>query len=277
MQRTPAPGPAQVFGRTTSGCIAGAAELPTRGQGFVRRRPWRPTGFGHPDLVAYVERLGEAVKRAGLGTLQVGDMSLPRGGLFMRDHVSHQTGLDVDIAYKTLMAPGELHPVGAAGPAFISARDARHIEALLRLAAADPRVDRIFVGARIKQLLCGTAVSDRAFLDVLRPWLGHEKHFHVRLKCPADSPDCRPNEPVTTIADSCEAVSHWWRTNKVPLAYARWRTAERTSYARELPLTCQALPEPVRMTARISAALTTRRVAKAPNRALLSPPPPSPR
>jgi penicillin-insensitive murein endopeptidase len=176
-------------------------------------------------------------------------MSLPRGGAFGQGHTSHQSGLDVDIAYKTLadhleathleVLQSPLVPTG------ISSRGSRRLEALLRLAAADERVDRIFVGAGIKQQLCRTATGDRSFLDVLRPWMGHEHHFHVRLKCPVDSPDCRPNVPVTAIPDDCESLSRWWKRPVVLAAFAVWRASERDSYARELPDACRVLPEPV--------------------------------
>lgn len=249
----PSPGPAQVHGTTTCGCLAGAVALPARGVGYIRRRPWRRTGFGHPDLVAYVERLGEAVRHAGLRALVIGDMSLPRGGAYVQGHTSHQSGLDVDIAYQGFaafreVAAGETPNLPLAGAALTS-RESRRLEALLRLAAADEHVDRIFVGAGIKQRLCRTASGDRSFLDVLRPWLGHEQHFHVRLKCPKDSPDCRPNEPVTSIPDSCEALSTWRQGANMQAAFAAWRAAERTGYARNLPDACRGLAAPTRNTA----------------------------
>lgn len=248
-QREPAPGPARVYGRTTSGCIAGAAALPVRGEGFVRRRPWRPTGFGHPDTIEYVQHLGEITRQAGLGVLLVGDMSLPRGGAYLHGHTSHQTGLDVDIAYKTLAYPaGAQFAAGirlASTSAPVPRRSLRRLEALLRLAAADEHVDRIFVSARIKHFLCRSTAGDRSFLDVLRPWLGHEMHFHVRLKCPADSPNCRPNEPVVSIPDDCRALSSWWKMSRVPAAFAQWRSSERASYVRDLPDACHTLAEPV--------------------------------
>jgi len=258
-QRTPTQGPAKVYGRTTSGCLAGAVALPARGEGFIRRRPGRRTGFGHPDLIEYLRRLGDANARSGMGDLVIGDMSLPRGGAFVHGHFSHQTGLDVDIAFKTLrdhVTP----PSGAAehGPVEaqeIRPRDQQRIESLLRMAAADEHVDRIFVGAKIKRLLCRTAVGDRRFLDVLRPWLGHQEHFHVRLKCPVDSPDCRPNEPMLSIPDDCAALSHWWRSPGLPAAYAQWRESESAAYARDLPDACRSLPERGR-----NAILTTARL-----------------
>jgi penicillin-insensitive murein endopeptidase len=268
--QTPSPGPARVYGTTTSGCLAGAVALPARGEGFVRRRPWRRTGYGHPALVDYVERLGVTSRHAGLGALVIGDMSLPRGGIYVRGHASHQTGLDVDIAYKTLAAPIEVAadedkrvPLPAAA---LAPRGAKRLEALLRLAAADEHVDRIFVAAGIKQRLCRTAVGDRTFLDVLRPWLGHEEHFHVRLKCPEDSPDCRPNEPVTAIPDGCEELSRWRPGVNMQAAFAAWRTNERMSYARNLPDACGGLVAPTRRRAMAKATPVERREATASDR-----------
>ena len=248
-QQEPTPGPPHVYGRTTCGCIAGAVRLPARGEGFVRGRPGRRTGFGHPDLVRFVERLGESVHRAGLGDLVIGDMSLPRGGAYVGGHASHQTGLDVDIAYRAFADRGGVRSVAdwprSSMPAPpLRLRDLRRIEALLRLAAADEHVDRIFVGAGIKQLLCRTAIGDRAFLAVLRPWMGHQQHFHVRLKCPDGSPDCRPNEPVVAIPDDCEALSRWWKHANVAAAFADWRSSERATYLRDLPGACHDLAQP---------------------------------
>jgi penicillin-insensitive murein endopeptidase len=258
-QQQPIPGPPRVYGRTTCGCIVGAVPLPPQGEGFVRRRPWRRTGFGHPELVQFVERLGEASRRAGLRDLMIGDMSLPRGGAYGEGHASHQTGLDVDIAYRAFADRVEERSLAVWQPSSVPAptrpRDLRRIEALLRLAAADEHVDRIFVGARIKQLLCRSAVGDHSFLDVLRPWLGHERHFHVRLKCPVDSPDCRPNERVTSIPDDCESLFRWWKSAKVTMAFAAWRASERAAHLRDLPGVCRALAEPAGTLAQMPATL----------------------
>ena len=242
MQRSPVLGPPRIFGRTTSGCIAGAVPLSAQGDGFIRRRPWRPTNYGHPSLVDYIEHLGERARRSGLGPILVGDLSLPRGGAFMHGHFSHQTGLDVDIAYKTFISRSSRVP--PTGPMSRPPKELRRMERILRLAAADPRVDRIFVGAGIKALLCRT-VTDKSFLDLLRPWWGHEKHFHVRLRCPADSPECRPNPLATEIPDDCRSLATWWRSPRVQPALSRWRASDRASYDQALPKTCQTLPDPV--------------------------------
>ena len=56
--------------------------------------------------------------------------------------------------------------------------------AVVRLAAQDPRVERIFVNAAIKKAICRDAGGDRSWLAKVRPMYGHDYHFHVRLACP---------------------------------------------------------------------------------------------
>ena len=58
----------------------------------------RNRNWGHPELVALLERLAAKVhKDAGWPGLLVGDMSQPRGGPMLTGHASHQVGLDADI------------------------------------------------------------------------------------------------------------------------------------------------------------------------------------
>jgi len=44
----------------------------------------------------------------------------------------------------------------------------------------------------------------------VRAWYGHADHIHVRLTCPADSPDCRAQPPVPS-GDGCDkSLNHWF-------------------------------------------------------------------
>ena len=95
--RTPSAGPARVIGGPAGGCIAGAQRLPTDGPGFQAIRVSRNRHFGHPDTVAFIERLGKRAAASGLTPFYVGDMSQPRGGPMAFGHGSHQNGLDVVI------------------------------------------------------------------------------------------------------------------------------------------------------------------------------------
>jgi len=136
--------------------------------------------------------------------LYVGDMSQPRGGPMRTGHVSHQSGLDVDI----WMLPARdlsLSVQDRENLSSISVRSQRgawisdnwtedHAQ-VLRLAASDPRVERILVTTGVKVWLCRNETGNRDYLNRIRPANGHHYHFHVRLACPAGSRDCKEQEP----------------------------------------------------------------------------------
>ena len=51
-------------------------------------------------------------------------------------------------------------------------------------------MQRIFVNAAIKKALCREAKGDRSWLSKIRPWWGHDYHFHIRITCPPGSSEC---------------------------------------------------------------------------------------
>jgi penicillin-insensitive murein endopeptidase len=71
-------------------------------------------------------------------------------------------------------------------------------------------VQRIFVAPGIKKELCATAGNDRDWLRKIRPYYGHNYHFHVRLACPSGAP-CRSQSPPPP-GDGCGAQLDWWYT-----------------------------------------------------------------
>src|SRR5205807_1315716 len=75
---------------------------------------------------------------------------------------------------------------------------------LLEAFARSPEVERIFVNPAIKRALCREAGADRAWLERIRPWWGHNYHFHVRLACPRGEPECR-NQAPPPPGDGCGA------------------------------------------------------------------------
>jgi penicillin-insensitive murein DD-endopeptidase len=224
---TPTPGPSLAIGSAARGCLAGAATLPSDGPGYEAIRLSRNRFFGHPNTVSYVERLGRRAATSGLPAFYVGDMAQPRGGPLPYGHASHQTGIDVDIWFTFAAGP----PLGAAARETVSLpsmllpswrsvdpkRFGQRQIALLRLAAADPGVDRIFVNPVIKETLCRVLPArDHAWLGRLRPWWEHDDHFHVRLSCPADSPDCT-RQAAVPAGDGCDAIlASWVRDQRSP-------------------------------------------------------------
>jgi len=226
---TPTLGPPQAIGGPADGCLAGGIPLPADGPGFEVIHLSRHRYFGHPATVAFVERLGRRAAASGLPPFYVGDMAQPRGGPLPYGHASHQSGIDVDI-WLDLDTQANLPKAkreDMALPSMLLADgrtldpkrfDARQVE-LLRWAATDPAVDRIFVNWAIKRALCdgadGAGDGDRGWLRRLRPWYGHDDHFHVRLSCPPGSTECSAQAPLPPGL-GCDATLDWWARQPPP-------------------------------------------------------------
>ena len=95
---SPASGPSRAIGTYAKGCIAGATALPADDPNWQVMRPSRNRAWGHPVLIAFLERLSvTAAAAAQWPGLLVGDIGQPRGGPMVTGHASHQIGLDADI------------------------------------------------------------------------------------------------------------------------------------------------------------------------------------
>ncbi len=214
------PRPIGAYGR---GCLSGAEALPVDGPAWQVMRLERNRNWGHPSLVAFLERLAAAAPGLGWNGLLVGDMSQPRGGPMASGHASHQIGLDADIWLTPMpdhrLTREERRDLSAVSmltgdslsvdPSLWSESRAR----LIRQAAKDPAVTRIFVHPGIKKTLCDWAGPDRAWLSKVRPWWGHTYHFHVRLACPPGETACRgQDKPVA--GDGCGKELAWWFTEE---------------------------------------------------------------
>jgi penicillin-insensitive murein endopeptidase len=238
--RTPAPGPARAIGGYSAGCIQGAVALPLVGDGFRVVHPERQRVFGHPTLIALLRQLGEELLRLRLAPLAVGDLSQARGGPAPSGHASHQTGLDVDVWF---VAPAGNQTVSMVDEARAqpSPRFTAAMARLLELTASDARVDRVFVNPVLKRAMCARAVAAHEWLRKLRPWWGHDDHFHVRLACPADSPACAAQAPLPP-GDGCDALAWWFDTHA-----QEERARKHQSYSAQvgaspaLPAECRAL------------------------------------
>ncbi|MCB1368709.1 MAG: penicillin-insensitive murein endopeptidase [Rhodobacteraceae bacterium] len=214
----------KVIGYYSAGCVAGAEELPETGPTWQAMRLSRNRNWGHPDLISFLKRLSVEATRHGWAGLYIGDLGQPRGGPTTSGHASHQNGLDADI---WMLPPKRLNLSRAERESLssISVRtnDQRNINsnwtpahmAIIRAAAKDDAVDRIFVAAAVKIEMCKRAGNDRDWLQKVRPLYGHNYHFHVRLKCPRGSPKCKKQTPVTKISkgDGCDKSLEWWVTD----------------------------------------------------------------
>ena len=174
----PVPGSAQSIGSFSNGCIVGADTLPIQSEHYQVMRTDQRRYFGHPDLVMFIQRLSSQVSNLGMGTVLIGDMGMPAGGRFNGGHASHQTGLDVDIFLQLpktrwtsaqLLRPQALDLVSRDGKHVVPTLWKPEIFSLIKLAAQDKDVTRIFVNPAIKQQLCLDAGTDRMYDYVVLP------------------------------------------------------------------------------------------------------------
>mgnify|MGYP001809584888 CR=1 FL=1 len=213
----PSIGPSQSIGGYAAGCLAGGVALTPEGTGYQVIRLSRVRNYGHPALVSFLQDFGRRVDQQGLGTALVGDMGQPRGGPLPYGHASHQSGLDADIWLRLDLPPmnrgareslSEIKYVDYGSMTVVPAWGERQA-ALIRTAATDPRVARIFVNPAIKRELCTSAGADRGWLRKVRPWNGHDGHMHIRLSCPAGSPECQ-EQAALPDGDGCgEDLAGW--------------------------------------------------------------------
>jgi penicillin-insensitive murein endopeptidase len=217
--KAPAPLAARSIGAYSRGCLAGAVALPVNGATWQVMRLSRNRNWGHPRLVAFLERFADKGRSVGWPGLLVGDLSQPRGGPMITGHASHQIGLDADIWFLPMPAKElsrtERETISAVSMVNMKTREIDASAwtatrmALVRQAALDQDVARIFVNPAIKKVMCDTAKGDRAWLGKVRPWYGHNYHFHVRLACPAGAADCKDQASVAD-GDGCGADLAWW-------------------------------------------------------------------
>jgi len=242
---TAAPLEARSIGYYTHGCLAGGVALPVNGETWQVMRVSRNRNWGHPNLIALIERLAAKAPSFGWHGLLIGDMAQPRGGPMYDGHWSHQVGLDVDI----WLTPMPDHPISlqereemmATNVVAIDWKDVdpkvwsqKYVD-LLKAAAEEPEVERVLVNPAIKKAVCRDVKGDRDWLNKIRPFWGHNWHFHVRIRCPKDSPGCKA-QPAPPPGDGCGKPLHWW------LARAR---APKTGGKRK-PLLMSALPKACR-------------------------------
>jgi penicillin-insensitive murein endopeptidase len=217
----PAPLQARSIGGYARGCVAGAAAIPINGETWQVMRLSRNRNWGHPQLIGFLQRFAARVPSInGWPGLLMGDISQPRGGPMLTGHASHQIGLDADIWLTPMpnrtLSRQEREEMSATN---VVREDWLDIDpsvwtpqhtAIIRAAAQERSVARIFVNPAIKKALCREAGEDRSWLTKVRPMFGHNYHFHIRLACPAGDANCSDQDPPPG-GDGCGAeLSRWF-------------------------------------------------------------------
>ncbi|NDD92139.1 penicillin-insensitive murein endopeptidase [bacterium] len=251
--KSPAQGQAESIGTPSAGCLRGAAALKDQGEGYKLVRPSRGRYFGHPRLIEAVEQAAETLAKQKKPPLLIADLGLPRGGPTLSAHSSHQTGLDVDIWYlrykpwknrknvrkaerEKLQATPMVDPKNLkALPAF-----GKEERAVLQLFAENPEVDRILVHFAIKKALCQT-VPQEPWIRKIRPWFGHDHHFHVRMKCSATDRLCRTATDPLPEGNSCDQSLDWWWSEEARQDETKNVNRQEHPVMPELPAECTPL------------------------------------
>lgn len=222
-KQLPTLGKAMAIGYYPRGCLQGGVPLPTTGPTWQVMRLSRNRNWGHPSLIKFLEKFAPAAAKAtGWKGILVGDLAQPRGGPLPYGHTSHQIGLDVDVWFMPMpdrvLSKDEREKTSASN---LVADDWKHLNpktwtpqhvAFIKTAAEQPDVERVLVNAVIKQELCRVENKNKdGWMAKVRPWYYHHDHIHVRLKCPADSPNCRAQPPIGS-EDGCDkkALAFWF-------------------------------------------------------------------
>nr|WP_245276334.1 penicillin-insensitive murein endopeptidase [Methylocapsa aurea] len=224
-QAEAAPLAARTIGFYSRGCLAGGRALPVNGPAWAVMRLSRNRNWGHPALIAFLERFARRVPSVSHWPgILVGDLSQPRGGPMLTGHASHQIGLDADI-WLTPMPNRELSRYEREEMSAVNVVRADRLDvdpakwtpdhlAVVKAAAQAPEVQRIFVNAAIKKAICREAGGDRSWLTKVRPYYGHDYHFHVRLVCPEGEDACRDQDPVPP-GEGCDGSLAYWFSDRV--------------------------------------------------------------
>ena len=210
--------PSAPFGSYAKGCMAGGAKLAETGPTWQAMRLSRNRNWAHPETVDFLQDLSRtAARQPGWNGLYIGDLSQPRGGPMLTGHASHQIGLDADIwlrqADNLSLSAQDRENISSVSMrrnkgAFVNDQWTAQHEAIVKAAASDPRVARIFIFPGAKVEMCKNATGDRSWLRKVRPWFGHHYHFHVRLSCPAGAQGCVDQSPPPA-GDGCADAQAW--------------------------------------------------------------------
>lgn len=251
-KKLPAALPAKSIGFYSKGCFSGGVAIPTEGPTWQAMRLSRNRRWGHPTMIALIEKLSrDAAAKDGWPGLLIGDISQPRGGPMLTGHASHQIGLDADIwlnpmPSRTLSASERenISAVSMIKGLYVDDKvwTPAHMR-LLRRAASYPEVERILVNAGIKKKLCETVTGDRSWLQKIRPFWGHDYHFHIRIGCQPGSTGCKSQAAVTP-GEGCDAKTlNWWfsKAAKLPDDNADSPKARDKMTMKSLPQACMAV------------------------------------
>jgi len=204
-------------GQYNNGCILNAKPLPKKTKGLRKINPDRKRHYGHQSMVAILKALGGDYRTrypSPNERIHVADIASKRGGPQRPQHSSHQNGLDVDVIYlrrdqresKTMDESFVNKDETEVTDNFDSERNWWVLKYLVETGSTN----RIFVNRAIKKHFCDLGESIEREGEIraivlrhLRPWKGHDDHFHFRLLCPPTDEHCSGNSWLPE-GDGCD-------------------------------------------------------------------------
>jgi penicillin-insensitive murein endopeptidase len=217
-------GSSQARGSYARGSLRNAEELEVEGPGYVRLFRSRNRNFGTQDLIELIVSLGKTLIHLHPESerIQVGDLAAIEGGP-ISGHGSHQNGLDVDLSFfranrleQPISDESGFREVFVVGGKLTENFDIPRNWNFFEAAARSGKVQRMFVDGAIKRQYCRWFLAQSRESDLapevvatlrrLRPYANHDDHIHIRLYCPASSPDCRVQEEVAPGSGCSEVM-----------------------------------------------------------------------
>ena len=159
--------------------------------------------YGTQEMMEVLEAIGEKVNTIERNKIFISRISAKRGGQ-LPPSKSHQNGMDVDIGYFTNSGKVQFPIVASNGSlkrSDFSAEKTLEVFNFLMTQNVSP-VDRLFVDQSIINNLCREAKNSGKFkgsegtaykklFENMQHVDGHGNHFHLRLRCTPNQPDCR--------------------------------------------------------------------------------------
>jgi penicillin-insensitive murein endopeptidase len=201
----------EAIGYYSSGSIKDAESIQERGTPIRKLFLQRGRFFGTQEIQDIISDAADFVRQEFPDSemLQVGDIANKNGGV-LKEHGSHQNGLDTDIVYLT--RNGNLQSQTAAywqeefvkaGVVTANFNTERNLALFKHLIMNTP-TERIFVDEAIKRHFCSYAKKNNLLNDSdvketlrrLRVEKLHTNHFHMRIKCPKTDLKCKAQAAV---------------------------------------------------------------------------------
>lgn len=196
------------------GSLEDASPMPEEGNAFNQLHTGRETHWGTGMMITLLVNATDYFKTKYYPdtTIFIGDIARRKGGDFGA-HNSHQSGLDADIPYFDNPGfPKVTNGKGGVKPSFDFAKHWQFFrlvasQKIIRDGETTTALNRIFVNPAIKKGFCAWAKKhdllkdpfDARIMMRLRATSGHDKHFHLRLKCSPHYPECQDQvEPPET-------------------------------------------------------------------------------